>query len=307
MTLRPGSFEELSRCLAETREGVVDSVDLSAFNRVAEHFPEDMTATAQTGLRLRDFQAALRKAGQWLPIDPPDDSIMLAELLQNDLSGPRRCGYGTIRDYALGFTVMLSDGTLIKSGGKVVKNVAGYDLCKLFIGSRSALGVIVEATFKLRPLPEAERFLQKQCASLAEAGALLQSILNSPMQPVVLDLHNQTGSFTAVAGFDGAAEDVDAQSAEAARLGLNEPAGMSHERSFRASAGEPVRKISVLPSRLIETLKTFGGKPFVARAANGVIYSRSASPAPSSSAPRELIARVKSAFDPKNIFPQPAP
>jgi len=112
-------------------------------------------------------------------------------------SGPRRFGYGTIRDYLIGLKVVLADGTLISSGGKVVKNVAGYDLTKLFIGSHGSLGVIVEATFKLRPLPELEKFVQAKCDSLEKADAFIEAVLNSELTPIVVDLHNQS---TATAG-----------------------------------------------------------------------------------------------------------
>jgi glycolate oxidase FAD binding subunit len=89
----------------------------------------------------------------------------IAEILNSNASGPRRLGYGTIREHLLGITVAMADGRLIHSGGKVVKNVAGYDLCKLFVGSRGSLGVLVEATFKVGPLPEVERFVAARCDS----------------------------------------------------------------------------------------------------------------------------------------------
>src|ERR1700761_4371295 len=103
-----------------------------------------------------------------------------------NLSGPRRFGYGTIRDYVIGMTVALADGTLIHSGGKVVKNVAGYDLMKLFIGAHGSLGVVVEVNFKLRPLPELERFAQVQCASLEKDGEVIEDVIKSELTPVVL-------------------------------------------------------------------------------------------------------------------------
>ena len=111
-----------------------------------------MTATVEAGMSSGLFRIT-RRAGQWLPIDPPNsDRTTIGDLLAHNLSGPRRFGYGTIRDYLIGIKVALANGEIIKAGGKVVKNVAGYDLCKLFIGAKHTLGIIVEATFKLRPL-----------------------------------------------------------------------------------------------------------------------------------------------------------
>ncbi|HIG81295.1 MAG TPA: FAD-binding oxidoreductase, partial [Verrucomicrobiales bacterium] len=101
-----------------------------------EHVPEDMTATVQAGMSLGDFQTQLAQQNQWLPVDPPcpaDRSI--GALLAGNTTGPRRFGFGTVRDWLIGIAVVLPDGRLIRNGGKVVKNVAGFDLCKLFIGS----------------------------------------------------------------------------------------------------------------------------------------------------------------------------
>src|SRR5205085_5829061 len=127
------------------------------------------------------------------PLDPPNSQTLSIErLLATNACGPRRFGYGTVRDYVIGMAVLLADGRMIHSGGKVVKNVAGYDLMKLFIGSRGSLGVIVEVTFKVLPLPETESFIEVRCNSLDEADQHIEAILKSPLVPVVLDLHNLT-------------------------------------------------------------------------------------------------------------------
>src|SRR3989442_5872573 len=169
MILKPTNGKELSRGLAHAHAlgEKIEDVDLRALNRVVEHTPEDMTVTVETGLTLAALQTELAKRGQWLPIDPPGaDQLSVESLLATNASGPRRYGYGTIRDYVIGLKVALADGRVIKSGGKVVKNVAGYDLIKLFIGSQRSLGVIAEATFKLRPLPETEAVVCTRFESL---------------------------------------------------------------------------------------------------------------------------------------------
>jgi hypothetical protein len=201
--------------------------------------------------------------------------LSVCELLSANLSGPRRFGCGTVGDYLIGIKVVLSDGRVISPGGKVVKNVAGYDLAKLFIGSRGSLGVIVEATFKLRPLPEAENFIAKECKSLDQADALIEGILNSELTPVVFDLHNlfDSKSPTLVLGFAGTREEVDWQSTKARELGFNENGSLNYESQFW-SAAAPSHRLSVLPSKAIETIKTLNGVPFIARAGNGIIYYR---------------------------------
>jgi len=263
-----------------------------------EHSPSDMTATVAGNVTVAQLQARLAENGQWLSLDPPAPELLtVAEALARDSSGPRRFGYGTIRDYAIGLKVVMADGRRISSGGKVVKNVAGYDLLKLFIGARYSLGNIVEATFKLRPLPECEQFVQKSCASLSEAGALLETIMDSPITPVVLDLRPPS---VLVLGFAGTREDVDWQWSRSRELGFSEPANLDFEKSFWNAEAQ---KISVLPSRIIETIAALGAVPFVARAGNGVIYCRGAKEIPKPDWPVHLMRRVKAAFDPCGLLP----
>jgi glycolate oxidase subunit GlcD len=123
-------------------------------NRIVEHEPADLIATAQAGVKLDDFNLALGSQGQWLPIDPPNDGrATIGGVVATGVGGAQTYGYGPPRRFAIGMKIVLADGQLVKAGGRVVKNVAGYDLCKLFTGSYGTLGVIVECTFKLRPLP----------------------------------------------------------------------------------------------------------------------------------------------------------
>jgi glycolate oxidase subunit GlcD len=124
-------------------------------NRILEHEPADLIATAEAGVTLDQFNAELAKRGQWLPLDPPDDCrATIGGVIATGMSGALKTGYGSPRSYVIGMKIVLADATLVKAGGRVVKNVAGYDLCKLFTGSYGTLGLITEATFKLRPLPE---------------------------------------------------------------------------------------------------------------------------------------------------------
>jgi glycolate oxidase FAD binding subunit len=308
---QPSTLGELSELLAGARQPVGE-IDLRALDRLIEHTPEDMTATVQAGLTLAALQKQLAAGGQWLPLDPPGArELTIARLLAFNASGPRRFGFGTARDYVIGLKVVLADGRIIQSGGKVVKNVAGYDLAKLFIGSRGSLGVIVEASFKLRPCPGREAFVRCRCDSADWAGERLGAVLDSELAPVVVDLHN-LGSpnflpWCMVIGFAGDAEEVEWQLAKARELGFADACSLDYDEQFHDApgAGEP-RKVSVLPSKLIETARQLRG-PFVARAGNGILYHRDNMEAPKIQPPLELTRRLKQSFDPKNILPELSP
>src|SRR5436190_2298114 len=204
--------------------------------RILEYHPEDMTVTAEAGLLLSELQDRLKQSGQWLPIDPPfPERTTVGELLSENLSGPRRYGYGTIREHLLGLSARLADGRVIKSGGKVVKNVAGYDLHKLFVGSRDTLGTILQATFKVRPLPEKEVVLKA-------TWDVLDKVLDSDLTPVLLDLIPAH----VVIGFAGTNAEVDWQIGLARSLGISEPASLYYEREFW-SCETGRHKVSVWP------------------------------------------------------------
>jgi glycolate oxidase FAD binding subunit len=159
----------------------------TGLNRILEYNPADLTITVEAGATLGAIQAALRQHGQWLPWDPPaPEHATIGGLLAAAASGPLRLGYGTPRDWTLGLRVALGDGRLVKSGGKVVKNVAGYDTHKLHIGALGTLGVIVEATLKVVPLPERIASLVFACTSLADACTLAERLRERPLSPMSL-------------------------------------------------------------------------------------------------------------------------
>lgn len=274
---------------------------------MTEHVPEDMVVTVEAVMTIGALQAELAKRGQWLPIDPPNpDRLTIGDLINTNASGPRRFGYGTIRDFLIGIEMKLADGTIIKSGGKVVKNVAGYDLAKLFIGGRGTLGTVVSATFKLRPLPESERFVEMQCASLDQASQKLGAILESELVPTVFDLHQlepaRPSRPVLMLGFAGTREEVEWQIAKACQLGVKNPSSLEYEKQFWSRPAVPHHE-SVLPSKLIEAIHGLKGTGFVARAGNGIIYYRGASPPAKQEIPTQLMKRLKEAFDPKHILP----
>jgi FAD/FMN-containing dehydrogenase len=310
MTLKPANAAELTQLLSEAfkQKEKVGAIDLSALNRVVAHTPQDMTVTVEAGMTLAALQTELARRQQWLPIDPPEpDRLTFGDLINGNASGPRRFGYGTIRDYLIGIRVALADGTIINSGGKVVKNVAGYDLGKLFIGSHGSLGVVLETTFKLRPLPELERCVHAQFDSLEKAARLLESVMESELTPVVLDLHRLSASgaapLTVAAGFAGCREEVEWQLERVAALGVTEAGSLDYDSVFRGGSTAPQRW-SVLPSRLRTAIGELNGAPFVARAGNGIVYHIGPAKA-RKPPPLELMRRVKDAFDPAHILPEP--
>ena len=174
-------------------------VRTTGLDRIIEHEPADLIASAEAGVTLDEFNSELGKRGQWLPLDPPDDlRSTLGGIIATGLAGPQRYGYGTPRGFVIGMKVVLANGTLIKAGGRVVKNVAGYDLCKLFTGSFGTLGLITELTFKLRPLPQASTTI----LALGESESLLsgaQAIVAANLLPVAVELLSP--AFAAAASF----------------------------------------------------------------------------------------------------------
>ena len=297
--IKPANIKDLQTAIRDS-ETQIEGVDLSALDQLIEHVPEDMTATVQGGMTLENFQAQLSKRSQWLPVDPPNPEVTVAHLLEQNLSGPRRFGCGTLRDWLIGISVVLPDGRLIRNGGKVVKNVAGFDLCKLFIGSRDALGAVVEATFKLSPQPEKEIFLGRQFDSLDAAGEMIDVIWDSDLRPSVLDLHQLEGKpLTLVLGLSGIAADVDAQLTLANSIGLKEEVELAYDQVIHAEVADTA---SMPPSRLIQHLRDSAPQSFVARAGNGIVYIPRFDERPKR-IPSVLEKRIKELFDPNGKLP----
>jgi glycolate oxidase FAD binding subunit len=257
---------------------------LSRMNRLLEHEPGDLTATVEAGMTFGALQSALRAKGQWLSLDPPQpERATVGGVIAADASGPRRQLYGTARDLLIGATVVTADGTVVHGGGKVVKNVAGYDLPKLFIGSWGTLGVVVSMTVKLRPLPDAERLVALTFERVKDGGAAVRAVLGSDLIPNALELLDAVSSAAVglpaapalVVGFDGLPEQIDWQVAELAALarplggrehgagpapldpGLwTRLAGAAREACAMPAA---VMRLSVLPSMVAETIEHGAG------------------------------------------------
>jgi glycolate oxidase FAD binding subunit len=175
--------------LPPTKPGV--ALDLRGLDQVIDYPARDMTITVQAGITLARLQELLHTENQRLPIDVPQpDRATLGGALAVNVSGPRRYGFGTLRDYVIGITVVNDEGHKVKAGGRVVKNVAGYDLCKLYVGSLGTLGVITQVTLKLRPRPEQQALIAVGCGGDAVAP-LLDQLHVTRTRPCCLDLLNE--------------------------------------------------------------------------------------------------------------------
>jgi glycolate oxidase FAD binding subunit len=257
-------------------ERVAIVLGLGRLARVVEHEPGDLTATVEAGVTLSALQQTLRARGQWLSLDPPDvERATVGGVVAANAAGPRRHLYGTVRDLLIGLTVVTADGAVVRGGGKVVKNVAGYDLPKLFIGSWGTLGIVVEATFKLRPVPDAERLLAVRFDRLKDCGAAVRGVLASDLVPTAVDVVDAVaatalglaGEPALVVGLDGLREQIDWQAAELTALvgplggrdvtTLPEAAWSRLATAARDAVGAAaaVMTFSVLPTLVVETME----------------------------------------------------
>lgn len=237
-------------------------LDLSRQQRVLEHAAGDLVVRVEPGVRLAELRDHLAPARQQLALDPPEDGATVGGVLGANASGPSRLLYGTARDLLIGVTVVLADGTLARAGGKVVKNVAGYDIGKLFIGAIGTLGVLTEAIFRLHPLPAARRVVTVQVESAADAGRLTQSVLHSQLVPTALELHwpdpGGPGRLTVVV--EGIEPGAQAQAAAAAALfgvGAAVASDVPADWGDRPYAGDPAAvglKVSAEPAALPQVL-----------------------------------------------------
>ena len=277
MVAEPGTAEDLARALrwahaagvkvsprgAGTKLGWGNPpagcdlvLSTARLNRVLEHAWADMTVIVEAGCRVADLQKTLAEHGQQLALDPlwPERATIGGILSTND-SGTLRARYGSLRDLIIGTTVALPDGTLAKSGGKVVKNVAGYDLAKLFTGALGTLGVMVQAIFRLHPLPRESRGLSFS-GTPESLNQLLLAIQASKLTFTGLQLRAAQGSAHLDVRFDGTAAGIQAQVKQIQQIaGLlaasDAPANAwtSHQAIWDGASPALMTKFSVLPAQ----------------------------------------------------------
>ena len=165
------------------------SVSTSQLNRVIDYPARDMTITVETGIRISDLTEILSAEIQQLPLDVTHaHRATLGGAIACNVSGPRRFQHGTFRDYVIGLSAVAADGRVFHAGGRVVKNVAGYDLCKLMTGSRGTLGVISQVTLKVKPRAESLEAVWVSCSSFEEIDKIVECLLKSETRPVALEV-----------------------------------------------------------------------------------------------------------------------
>jgi glycolate oxidase FAD binding subunit len=261
------------------------SVSDGPLDRILEHEAGDLTCTVEAEIRVSALNAELAERGQMLALDPPGDPTLGACLAAN-LSGPRRHRYGTMRDLVIGATVVLRDGTVASSGGKVVKNVAGYDLGKLFCGSEGRLGRIVRLSLRLHPVPEASATV---VAAPDPAAAL--AVLRSELVPSAVDVHWPE---RVALLFEGSERAVAAQVDAARELIGAERAGDDVWAEAAERQSRAVGRLAFAPGALADVLTA--EEEAVVRVAAGVAYVPHEVADPRDPAEIALAGRIVAAF-----------
>lgn len=252
-------------------------ISTAKMSRILEYEPADLTATVEAGCTLETFNRKAAEDKQFIPLDPfGDHESTIGGTIATGSYGPLRCAYGTPRDWLIGLRIVHSDGQITSAGGKVVKNVAGYDLCKLYTGSFGTLGIIAEMSFKLRALPSDDSSLIFYAGSSRPLCELIGRISDSDLSPSAMelispgsvDLQIEPGRFALAIRFLSEPETALWQQAEAIRLGgtvsdlnhhlLNADESNEFWRRFRESESsndwETCLRISSLPATLADTL-----------------------------------------------------
>jgi glycolate oxidase FAD binding subunit len=182
-----GGETSLDFGLPGQRDGV--GISLAGLNRVLDYPARDMTITVEAGRTMQSLAETLAAERQRLPIDAPlADRATIGGVLATNFNGPRRYGHGTVRDYVIGVSAVDGAGMPFKGGGRVVKNVAGYDFCKLLTGSLGTLGVITQATLKVKPLPETTALMATRLTALMDAERLVAALVTSQTMPIAIEL-----------------------------------------------------------------------------------------------------------------------
>jgi glycolate oxidase FAD binding subunit len=335
-TERPGSPEEAARLLRSLGEagkavrvrgggtkdwgGVGDPVavelETGGMAKILEHNVGDLTAVLQAGVPLADAQAAFAAEGQMLALDPPlgaGDAATVGGMVATNDSGPLRHRYGGVRDLVVGISLALSDGSLAKAGGKVIKNVAGYDLAKLFTGSHGTLGLIVTVTVRLHPKPVGNATAVAATDDpdvLAKAAIALARL---PLEADSLDAAWQGGAGRLLARFGGATagDQAEATAARMREAGLDGVQTVEDDDDLwddlRAAQRRPEGASLKLSGRMTDLAPAIratdaAGGALVSRAAHGLSWITLDS--------GDLVSRVgavRDALDPRAVVVQDAP
>jgi glycolate oxidase FAD binding subunit len=293
-------------------------VSLARLNAIVDFDHENLTVTAEAGTTLEALQQAAAQRGQMLPLDPAGgDGASIGGIAATNLAGPLRMRYGPPRDLIIGLRVAFSDGTIVKTGGKTVKNVAGYELTKLFVGSFGTLAAICEVTVRLTPLPEV-RAMVAAALSADRAREVCRELLASRLEIACLDVCNRAGfermrlhpaitveadSRVLLAGLLGDRATVERQERELRQmLGgacatlTGEPAttawGASRECTYPRQANDVVVRAAAPLAEaagLLQDIAGSGGWWALARSGDGIVYAG----APAAASPDDIVAKLR--------------
>jgi glycolate oxidase FAD binding subunit len=272
---------------------------------LVDHSAGDLTATVGAGTPLAAVNAVLARSGQWLPLDPPAaDRATIGGIIAANQSGPRRHKHGAPRDLIIGVEMVRADGTVARAGGRVVKNVAGYDLARMLCGSRGSLAVVTSATFKLAPLAPVSRTVVASARTARACADLALAVAASPTAPSAVEI--ESPPHRVLMRFESTARSADMQADAAAALCLAHGADTAlvedgEERSLwtgneRAVWGDNVGmivKASVLPTEVADLLEQGGASLAAGRAALGIVYLRVDSPVGAKAWLDDLRTRVR--------------
>jgi glycolate oxidase FAD binding subunit len=257
----------------------------AGLDRIVEHNAGDLTAVLEAGVPLARAQERFREAGQMLALDPPDaGGATIGGIVAANDSGPLKTRYGGARDLVVGMRVALADGTVAKSGGKVIKNVAGYDLAKLFTGSQGTLGAILELSVRLHPLPPATATAVGHTHSPHLLGGGAAALSHARLEQMGLDVRWAAGTGMVLARFGGVATRAQAETAERllreagleAELVEDDEALWQAQRDGQRSPQGLVARVSALQTDLsdVAAVAERHGAALVGRAGHGLSWLR---------------------------------
>ncbi|HEY2412931.1 MAG TPA: FAD-binding oxidoreductase [Pirellulaceae bacterium] len=300
-------------------------LSLLGLNRIIDYPARDMTITVEAGVTMKQLADTVAKEGQRLPVDVPQaEKATIGGVIATNWNGPRRYGEGSVRDFVIGISAVDGRGNEFKGGGRVVKNVAGYDFCKLLTGSMGALGFITQVTLRLKPIPGQSALVACSVPDGAAAERLLAALINSTTTPVAIEIlagpewkgdpalsdlpNSSPTALYVVAALEGAAPEVEfmvAQLMEEWReLGVEMPLVVGETAAlwqrlieFSAAGDSPlVLKANVVPSgttALIDAARRLDPDCSIqAHAGNGIVLMKM-SKFPASGLSRALLGNLQ--------------
>jgi len=250
-----------------------EPLETGALNRILEHNVGDFTAVLEAGVTLATAQAAFAEHGQMLAWDPPAEGATVGGIMATADSGPLRHRFGGVRDLVVGVTVVLSDGTVAKAGGKVIKNVAGYDLAKLFAGSFGTLGLIATISVRLHPLQPTASVVGGSDDPEKLLGAVM-ALSRQPLEADSFDVFWEGDAGRVMVRYAGSTA---ADRARATKLSLEGVEVIEDDAPLWAAQrarqrGSIVLKVSGRPSDLPAVIRAAGGGSVVSRGALGLSW-----------------------------------